>query len=437
VDVDRRSRHRGISRVVVAAAVTCLALAGCGSSSNSTAGSTTNPSAGPLGSDDGATLTMWTRAATQDESQLLVNAYNSTHKNQVKLTVVPTDSYQQKVGSAAGSGQLPDLFASDVVFSPNFAAKNLWLDISSRLKALPYGANLAQAAIKAGTVDGKQYVVPHTIDTSVLFYNKALYQKAGLDPNKPPTTLQELADQANAITKLGNGTYGTYFGGDCPGCLGFTWWPSMWADGAQLISDDGKSANFTDPKAAAVFALYRKMYTDGDSAPGTKAENGATWVAAFAKGNIGIMPMPSSTLGTMPAGMQIGVAPIPGVNGGASTFVGGDVLGISSNSKHADEAWNFIAWSLGDSAQVDILAKNHYQLARTDLSSNSYTSGDPRLVTINSVLAKGQTPVALNFGQTFNDPNGPWLTLLQDVVFGDAGKLDADNKAISASLAGN
>ena len=146
--------------------------------------------------------------------------------------------------------------------------------------------------------------------------------------------------------------------------------------------------------------------------------------------------MPSSTLGTMPKNLQIGVAPIPGLSGGASTFVGGDVIGISSDSKHADEAWNFIAWSLGTKAQINILAKNHYQLARTDLGSNKYTSSDPRLVAINKVLSKGQTPVALNFGQTFNDPNGPWLKLVRDAVFGDAGKLASDNAAISASLAG-
>jgi len=436
------SVHRGRRRAVTTATAACIALAallavtGWSSSNKALAAQTSSASSNPLGVDDGASLTMWTRSATQAESQLLVNAYNKSHKNKVHLTVVPTDSYQQKVGQAAGSRQLPDIFASDVVFSTNFATKGLWLDITGRLKALPYGAKLAQAAIRAGTVNGKKYVVPHTIDTSVLFYNKALYRAAGLDPNKPPKTLGELAAQADAITKYGNGNYGTYFGGECPGCLGFTWWPSMWADGARLISADGKSGNFASAKAAAVFAFYRKLVESGDSAPGTSTETGATWVSAFAKGNIGVMPMPSSTLGTMPKNLQIGVAPIPGLSGGASTFVGGDVIGISSDSKHADEAWNFIAWSLGTKAQINILAKNHYQLARTDLGSNKYTSSDPRLVAINKVLSKGQTPVALNFGQTFNDPNGPWLKLVRDAVFGDAGKLASDNAAISASLAG-
>jgi multiple sugar transport system substrate-binding protein len=58
----------------------------------------------------------------------------------------------------------------------------------------------------------------------------------------------------------------------------------------------------------------------------------------FPRGKIGIMPMPSTTLGLMPKDMDIGVAPIPGPDGGESTFVGGDVIGISSTSKNADAA---------------------------------------------------------------------------------------------------
>src|SRR5690242_16996913 len=66
---------------------------------------------GTAAQDDGTTLTMWTRSSTATFSQTLVDAYNRTHRNQVKLTVFPADSYQQKVGTAAGARQLPDILA--------------------------------------------------------------------------------------------------------------------------------------------------------------------------------------------------------------------------------------------------------------------------------------------------------------------------------------
>ena len=81
-----------------------------------------------------------------------------------------------------------------------------------------------------------------------------------------------------------------------------------------------------------------------------------------------------------------------------------------------------------------MIAKGGNVVSRTDLANNQYSAADPRLVMFNTIAGKGQTPFALKFGQTFNDPQGPWLVLLRDAVFGDASKIDADNDAINASL---
>jgi multiple sugar transport system substrate-binding protein len=144
--------------------------------------------------------------------------------------------------------------------------------------------------------------------------------------------------------------------------------------------------------------------------------------------------MPSTTLGLMPKNMDIGVTPIAGPDGGESTFVGGDSIGISSTSKNADAAWDFLSWSVGDEAQVEVMAKNKDVIARTDLSNNKYSASDPRVVLINSLVGKGQTPYALKFGQTYNDPQGPWLRFAREAVFGDPSKLPQLNEAINQSL---
>src|SRR5262245_9466417 len=85
-------------------AVTGLALgavvlgmpAGAGAQSPSTG-------AESYGVDDGTHITLWTRAATQARAQALVDAYNASHKNQVDLTIIPTDDYAPKVGAAAAT----------------------------------------------------------------------------------------------------------------------------------------------------------------------------------------------------------------------------------------------------------------------------------------------------------------------------------------------
>ncbi|MGW1726406.1 ABC transporter substrate-binding protein [Streptomyces sp. NPDC002306] len=430
---------RGRVRRLVTGAVALLAAASlataCGSGEGGSSGGGGGGAGDANGVDDGATLTMWTRAATRPQSEALVKAYNASHKNKIELTVIPTDDYQAKIGAAAGSRDLPDLFASDVVFVPNYTSSRLFADLTQRIDALPFAKYLAQSHIKAGTYEGKKYVVPHTLDLSVLFYNKELYRQAKLDPAKPPTTLSEWDRQARAVDALGNGVNGTFFGGNCGGCGVFTWWPSIWAGGAEVLNKEGTEANLDSDTAKKVYATYQGWVRDDIVAPGAREETGTTWTGVFPKGKVGVMPMPSTTLGLMPKNLDLGVAPIPGPDGGKSTFVGGDAIGIAATSRSADQAWNFLAWSLGDKAQVDVVAAHKDVVARTDLASNKYSDADPRLVTINQLVASGRTPYALKFGQTFNDPNGPWLTLMRNAVFGDGASVDKDNKAVTASLA--
>ena len=426
-----------MKRFAVALAVGALAvIPACGGSDEPASDKASGNAA--QGADNGTEITMWTRAATQTQSERLVKQYNATHKNQVKLTVVPTDNYQAKIASAAGGKSLPDVFASDVIYAPNYTSQGLYLDISDRIKALPFGDKLAPAHMRLGTFDGKQYTVPHTLDLSVLFWNKKLYEEAGLDPEKPPTTMQEFAEQARTIReKVGGDTYGTFFGGNCPGCYVFTFWPSVWAGGGTVMNEDGTASTIDDPNMAATFEIYRGLVKDGVVDPAAKDEAGPTWTGVFPKGKIGVMPMPSTTLGLMPPDMDIGVAPIPGPDGGESTFVGGDVLGISSTSKNADAAWDFVSWTVGDEAQVEIMAKNKDIPGRTDLADNKYSADDPRVVLSNQLVSKGVTPYSLNFGATYNDPTGPWLKVARDAVFGsDVGAALSQGKPkLTSSLA--
>ncbi|MEV0564555.1 sugar ABC transporter substrate-binding protein [Dactylosporangium sp. NPDC050588] len=412
------------------AATLLLALGACGDSADS-------PAATGEAADSGATLTLWTRAATESVSKAYAAAYNATHKNQVQVTAYPNEEYPAKLASAAGAKALPDLFASDVVFAPQYASQGLWLDITDKFNALPMKDKVAPAHVRNGTWNKKNYAVPHTIDMSVMLYNKDLFTKAGLDPEKPPASLTEFAAAARAIDKLGGDINGTYFGGNCGGCNVFTLWPSVWAAGGDVMNAEGTASTIDSKEMSEVFALYRKLYDEGVAAPASKDEAGPTWLGALQSGKIGIAPAPSAWLGIIEekATFKVGIAPISGINGGESTFVGGDSIGIGATSKHAAAAWDFLAWTLGDEAQVEVVAKGKGVPTRTDLASNKYSSADPRIVTINNLMGKGKTPYAKNFNATYNDPQSPWNTAFRGALFGDAQKSLGDGAAaLTASL---
>lgn len=421
-------------RAQLAIAASAVLAAGLLGACSESGGSSTTPPAAAV--DDGAQLTLWTRAATEAVSKAYAEAYNATHKNKVAVTAYPNEEYPAKLASAAGAKALPDLFGSDVVFAPQYASQGLWADITERFAASGLKDKVSPGHVRAGTWEGKTYAVPHTVDMSVMLYNKDLYTRAGLDPDKPPTTLQEFADHARKIDKLGGDVNGTYFGGNCGGCVEFTFWPSVWASGGDVLDADGKNAKIDSKEMADVFALYRKLYEEQVAAPASKDEAGPTWLGALQGGKIGIAPGPSVWLGLIEEkGVKMGVAPITGLNGGESTFIGGDSIGIGATSTKAAQAWDFLQWTLSDEAQVEVIAKNKGVPVRTDLASNKYSSADPRIVTINSLVAKGKTPYAKNFNASFNDPQSPWLQTVRGALFGDAAKSLADgNGAITKSL---
>src|SRR5262249_36763223 len=137
------SPRRRTTAAVVAMLVAAFAAVACSSSSKATS---TNP-------DDGTQLTMWVRSATDQFSQRLVDAYNSSHKNHVTLTIIPNDNYLTKVGTAAGPPALPDILASDVVYTPNYTHQGLFQDITSEVNSLPFHDSIAKSHLDVASLN--------------------------------------------------------------------------------------------------------------------------------------------------------------------------------------------------------------------------------------------------------------------------------------------
>ncbi len=426
-------RNRRVRSLVGLAAAGAMALGLAACSGSAPAQTSAAPSLSAEGTDDGTSLTLWTRAPLEKQAKLLVAAYNASHKNQVQLTVVPNDDYVAKVGAAAGSNGLPDLFAADIVYVPNWVKQGLFQDISANIDAMPFKDQINKGHLAAGTSEGKEYVLPFVLDLSMLFWNKELFKEAGLDPDKAPSTMAEYAAAAKKIQALNKpGVYGTATGLNCGGCLVFTWFPSIWASGDQVMNTDGTQSLLNGENAKKIYDTWADLWKSGAVLPSSKDEAGPTWTAGFTQGKVGLMFYPATLLSSTP--FDAGVAGIPGVNGGASTFVGGDGIGISKDSKKAAQAWNFLNWMMSEDAQVGVLAKDNDAVSRGDLANNEYAAKDPRMVTINQVAAKGSTPVALNFQQAFNAVGSPWVTMIRNQVLNNANTVDKDNDQITAIL---
>lgn len=425
----------------IAAAALIVPLAACGGSGNG--GTATAEGIPAKGTDDGTEITLWTRSPLERQAKNVVEAYNKSHKNQVKLEIIPNDDMEGKVGGASQTDSLPDILAGDVVRIPYWASEGIFTDITKQIDGLDNKADLQQGHIEAGTVDGAEYTLPFITDVSVMVWNKNLYKEAGLDPEQGPKSIDQFVEQAKKVAALNkDGVAGSYLAGQSGGALVFDLFPSVWADGESVMNKDGSEATLDNDSMKGVLDAYKELAnTTNGLGAGSKEETGATWTAPFANGKIGVMPYPNTSTTALfdaekDGGFEVGVAPIPGTKEGkTSTFLGGDAMGISKDSKHVAQAWNFLYWLMQSDAQKVVFADQGDTASNIQTLKTAYKDADPRIQTINSVIidGNGQTPKSPAFNEAFNAAGSPWQLLVQNAVWG-SGDLKADNKAVTDVL---
>ncbi|RHJ22277.1 sugar ABC transporter substrate-binding protein [Bifidobacterium longum] len=425
----------------IAAAALVVPLAACGGSGNG--GTATAEGIPAKGTDDGTEITLWTRSPLERQAKNVVEAYNKSHKNQVKLEIIPNDDMEGKVGGASQTDSLPDILAGDVARIPYWASEGIFTDITKQIDGLDNKADLQQGHIEAGTVDGAEYTLPFITDVSVMVWNKTLYKEAGLDPEQGPKSIAEFTEQAKKVAALNkDGVAGSYLAGQSGGALVFDLFPSVWADGESVMNKDGSEATLDNDSMKGVLDAYKELAnTTNGLGAGSKEETGATWTAPFANGKIGVMPYPNTSTTALfdaekDGGFEVGVAPIPGTKEGkTSTFLGGDAMGISKDSKHVAQAWNFLYWLMQSDAQKEVFADQGDTASNIQTLKTAYKDADPRIQTINSVIidGNGQTPKSPAFNEAFNAAGSPWQLLVQNAVWG-SGDLKADNKAVTDVL---
>ena len=425
----------------IAAAALIVPLAACGGSGNG--GTATAEGIPAKGTDDGTEITLWTRSPLERQAKNVVEAYNKSHKNQVKLEIITTDDMEGKVGGASQTDSLPDILAGDVVRIPYWASEGIFTDITKQIDGLDNKADLQQGHIEAGTVDGAEYTLPFITDVSVMVWNKNLYKEAGLDPEQGPKSIDQFVEQAKKVAALNkDGVAGSYLAGQSGGALVFDLFPSVWADGESVMNKDGSEATLDNDSMKGVLDAYKELAnTTNGLGAGSKEETGATWTAPFANGKIGVMPYPNTSTTALfdaekDGGFEVGVAPIPGTKEGkTSTFLGGDAMGISKDSKHVAQAWNFLYWLMQSDAQKEVFADQGDTASNIQTLKTAYKDADPRIQTINSVIidGNGQTPKSPAFNEAFNAAGSPWQLLVQNAVWG-SGDLKADNKAVTDVL---
>ena len=367
------------------------------------------------------TMTMWVRASGTNAAAHLIDLWNSTHPDKIELTTIPDNQMVTKLATGVQAGEVPDLVSFDLIYMPDFMKAGFLVDLTADLKADPNYAGVAQAYKDIATYEGKLYGAGFTPDVSILVWNKDLFKKAGLDPEKPPRTIGEIHEDAKKIRALGGDIYGFYFSGACPGCNIFTSSPMMVAAGSKILPANGNDDALTGEGVKDVLEAFKEMWNEGLIPKSAQADNGANFTSEFMTGKIGVQGTGGFLLSELKKNapnLDFGVTFLPGAKEGqVSSFVGGDVVAIPMGSKHIPLAKKFIAWELTDEAQLEGLAKNNILPSRPALADNKYFASDPRVVVTAKALGIGYVPWVYHFADMVNSDSSPWINMFQRAIF--------------------
>jgi multiple sugar transport system substrate-binding protein len=406
-------RRRVLGAAAAVASLTLVATA-CGGGGGDTGGS----EAASSGAEASGTISIWARDSQKGFMSQLVDVYNKSHKVQAKVTIIPASSFVQKLGTAASSGAGPDVSSIDLVYAPYFASAGALEDITEMADALPYKDSLSPSHRRLATFEDNTYALPFTAEASAIYYNKDLFKKAGLDPDKPPTTYAEMRDAAKKIRALGSDYYGFTFAGACGGCNVFEFAPHIWASGGDILSEDGTKATLDTPQVTDALQFYRDLWTDGSMPSAAKNDGGTQQVPLFTSGKVGMVTLGAFAIPSIEkAKINFGVTPIPGKDGGQASFAGGDVISVIAGTKNKAGAEDFVKWATDEEAQT-FLAKNGSVPVRTDLVPKIYAPQGPAYKVFGDLMGIGKTPYSVVENAVFNDNNGPWVKMINDSVFG-------------------
>jgi len=163
-----------------------------------------------------------------------------------------------------------------------------------------------------------------------------------------PKTWDELYAAAKKLTT--NKVAGLVLPPDKGAYMNFVWYPFLWQQGGNVLSEDGTKSTFNTPEAAKALDFWGSFFRDGLSP--TKLQQGPTEIDNL--GNKGAAMQIAGTWAINRAeevfgDVPINVAPLPTPDGGhAATDAGGWKFAVSGKSEHAAEAAKFVMWAFAE-----------------------------------------------------------------------------------------
>jgi sn-glycerol 3-phosphate transport system substrate-binding protein len=311
----------------------------------------------PIGLVEQATspvrVTFWhsMTVANRDTIERLVSEFNASHdKIQVEAVFQGTyDESATKYFTSLRGGDVPDLVQIEDTGTQRMIDSGSVARAQDCVDAEGYDlSDYLERVIAYYRVEGELWPYPFNVSSPVLYYNRTAFERAGLDPNRPPATLEEIRDYSRQLVDSGVVRHGV--------ALELAAWHfEQWLakEGEPFVDNDNGRAGratrvlFGNDAGRAMFQWLDSMVDDGLAVNVGRNPSGADTLLAIGSGDAAMTIATSaamrSVFGVLESGefpdVTVGVAPMPGISaqdrGGIE--VGGAALWVVNRSPAAEQ----------------------------------------------------------------------------------------------------
>lgn len=274
----------------------------------------------------------------------------------VDIQVTPWGEYWTMLEAATQGGEMPDVFWMHSDQIATYAAyDDILLDLtdkierSDKIDLANYPENLVNIYQNE---KGAQLGIPKDIDTCAVWYNKKMFDEAGIPYPTADWTWEDFREIAKKLTNKEKGQYGVTIK---PGSYQESWYSTIYAYGGEVISEDKKTSGFDNPKTIEAMQLIEGIIKDGSMPEySVVAENGtdalmeAGTVAMSFQGSWMIPELVKNDF----VKENCDIAPLPKGPNGTKSISNGLGWTASAKGAHTEEAWKLIEYLGSKEAQT-------------------------------------------------------------------------------------
>lgn len=298
--------------------------------------------AGPTLAQDQVELNLWTIDRPDQYHYIMAAEYMAANPDvKINLRTVQFPDMVNDLARAIATGDAPDITYIDNPEVALFASRGLLLDLTPHIEAsdIVNAEDIYPGPLASITYEGGIYGLPRGANTIALYYNADMYRAAGLDPDAPPRTWDELYDAAKILTKPDENIYGLAFSatGTEEGTFQFLPWVQM---------AGGDYDNIDTPGALRALKMWKAFIDEGLASPDTLIRGQWNSTGTFNAGNAAMsisgpweVPRMSEEAGF---DWRVTVLPVPEEGAARASALGEGDNVILSNTKHPEEAFAFL-----------------------------------------------------------------------------------------------